>query len=578
MDAATEKKKPGTAFPQNPPAQSIYGRGATGAQPVPTPALPAAPARNTAFPQNVPARSIYDAPQGNTGVGALVDSIFAPKAQEAAPPKPTAPSMATGNASQIPTGGPAGWTGGAQKSATQSAGYSLPTKDFMPDTRAVLSESNKERANLMAQGRYGAAAGEAFRGAFAVVPAVAADLVNPLVAPAKAIASGAVDATQQFATGEVSPAAAVATTPASVPAATTPANNPLRVQEAKLGVQNPGNAQAAGAPGATKAPITSLGQGQDVGFGVTRFDVPGQSPLFTNMTDAAGMASNQALMNRGAVTPQNQAAMDALLERGANERAAQRAQQQFAAEAAQAQAGNATGLGMARELDGRMQAERQARTASMDMRQKMNESPQAYDVRMRAMQEAQRLAATQGNATADRGFNREKFAAEQQTAQARIGIDQQRLGIDQQRATNDAATGAQTREAKGMEISAARQLAGLQAQYMAATDPKVKQQLARQLATLSGKYEGGMKPQVIRGADTLGDGGQVIRGGERLIGVDPETGQVMDLTPGGAQTPSKPAAAGQKYEVGQTVPRADGAKARVLAIDENGQPTKFQIL
>lgn len=84
-----------------------------------------------------------------------------------------------------------------------------------------------------------------------------------------------------------------------------------------------------------------------------------------------------------------------------------------------------------------------------------------------------------------------------------------------------------------------------------------------------------MKPQVIRGADTVGDMGQVIRGGERLVGVDAD-GNVRDLTPASAQAPAKPAAAGQKYEVGQTVVRGDGAKARVLAVDESGKPTQFQ--
>lgn len=558
MEAATEKKKPGTAFPQNIPAQSIYGRGAPGAQPVAVPAQPAAPARNTAFPQNVP-RNIYAAPQGDTGVGAMVDSIFAPKAQEAAPAKPT---MATGNASQIPTGGPAGWAGGAPKQAAPSAEYVVPTKDFMPSTQAVLSESNKERASLMNQGRYGAAAGEAFRGALAAVPAVAADVVNPLVAPTKALLSGTADAAQQFATGEVSPAATVATTPASVPAAT-PANNPLRVQEAKLGVQNPGNAQAAGAPGQKGAPITSLGQGQDVGFGVTRFDVPGQSPLFTNKTDAAGMVDNLKLMNRGPVSAQNEAAAQAMSDRGAQERATVRnneaVRQQYAAEVAQANAINkATG-----ELSDK-------RTREMDFKKRDRELEVAAGSIRNSPQE--RAAIEQRRAELRTQFesgnlSREKMTAEQAANQARLAVDQQRVGIEQQRAgteqqrvNNDVATGAQTREARGMEISAARQLAGLQAQYMAATDPKVKQQLARQLATLSGKYEGGMKPQVIRGADTLGDGGQVVRGGERLIGVDPETGQVIDLTPGGAAA-AKPAGQQAAPVKNQTYTDANGNKA-----------------
>jgi len=52
--------------------------------------------------------------------------------------------------------------------------------------------------------------------------------------------------------------------------------------------------------------------GDDVGGGITRFDAAGKSPLFTNMTDAAGMADNAKLMGRGAVSAQNQLAMNGI--------------------------------------------------------------------------------------------------------------------------------------------------------------------------------------------------------------------------------------------------------------------------
>jgi len=49
--------------------------------------------------------------------------------------------------------------------------------------------------------------------------------------------------------------------------------------------------------------------GKDVGFGATRIDAPGKSPLFTNVTNAA---DNASLQGRAPMTSQNQGAMDGL--------------------------------------------------------------------------------------------------------------------------------------------------------------------------------------------------------------------------------------------------------------------------
>ena len=101
-----------------------------------------------------------------------------------------------------------------------------------------------------------------------------------------------------------------------------------------------------------KAPPMLNGQaGKDVGYGATRFDVPGKSPLFTNMTDSAGMASNTALTNRGAISPQNQGALDGIQARqdiGDRNRAIK---SQYDAEVAQAQAINEAGRRMNLEYD-----------------------------------------------------------------------------------------------------------------------------------------------------------------------------------------------------------------------------------
>ena len=69
-------------------------------------------------------------------------------------------------------------------------------------------------------------------------------------------------------------------------------------------------------PPAKDAPAVLQGAtGKDVGFGVTRFNVPGQSPLFTNMTDEAGMRSNDALISRKPQSDQDRIAGDNLSNR-----------------------------------------------------------------------------------------------------------------------------------------------------------------------------------------------------------------------------------------------------------------------
>lgn len=59
------------------------------------------------------------------------------------------------------------------------------------------------------------------------------------------------------------------------------------------------------------------------GGAAQRIDVPGKSPLYTNLTGAAGAADNAALMGRGQVSEQNMAAADNLEARGVAQRGAE---------------------------------------------------------------------------------------------------------------------------------------------------------------------------------------------------------------------------------------------------------------
>lgn len=111
----------------------------------------------------------------------------------------------------------------------------------------------------------------------------------------------------------------------------------------------------------------SPADGVNVGNGITRFDAPGKSPLFTNMTDAAGMASNQALMNRGAIRPEDQAIAQAMSDRfgreaqNTNQRAANATQ--MATETAMAQRSTDAGLKLAESVGQRIDGERARQNA-----------------------------------------------------------------------------------------------------------------------------------------------------------------------------------------------------------------------
>lgn len=136
-----------------------------------------------------------------------------------------------------------------------------------------------------------------------------------------------------------------------------------------------GDARPATAPEAPgTAPRLNNADGVNVGHGITRFDTPGKSPLFTNMTDAAGMASNQALQNRGAITPQNMAAADALA--GKYQREAQNTNQraanaeQMATETASAQRSNEAGSVLADKVGRRMQNERDIQNGEATLSQR----------------------------------------------------------------------------------------------------------------------------------------------------------------------------------------------------------------
>lgn len=147
--------------------------------------------------------------------------------------------------------------------------------------------------------------------------------------------------------------------------------NPLRVQERNARVADPGRQ-------AVVAPIQPKVEATPQSDKIMRYDVPGKSPLFTNMALEDG--SNQSLLNRREITPQNEAIMQRMADksvaetRGMAEGALRR--EQYAREVAAAQRINDAGAANAKVVEGRMQQEKTDRDLQL-MRSGFRGNPEA---------------------------------------------------------------------------------------------------------------------------------------------------------------------------------------------------------
>ncbi|MGB4823917.1 MAG: hypothetical protein WBP82_03300, partial [Leuconostoc mesenteroides] len=92
--------------------------------------------------------------------------------------------------------------------------------------------------------------------------------------------------------------------------ASSPSAAPVTPAQQQLAGAVPTSQPSEPAPTTVAAPTLNGAEGKDVGFGATRYDVQGKSPLFTNL--AADDPSNVALMNRKPMTAQDQGAMDGI--------------------------------------------------------------------------------------------------------------------------------------------------------------------------------------------------------------------------------------------------------------------------
>lgn len=232
--------------------------------------------------------------------------------------------------------------------------------------------------------------------------------------------------------------------------------------------------------GTTPARLNGV-DGKNVGYGATRFDLPGKSPLFTNMTDAAGLADNAKLMGRGAVTAQNQSAMDGIQARQDAGDQAARNKTQYDQEVAAANAVN------------KWQSERG-----------MN---------------ARALASRRDNETTRRG---QDITAKGQELQAGALRDSQKLAQNK--------FGLESL-ASAIDLKSKQQLMDAQQEYLKAKTPEEQKAAEHKLITLGGKQ--GKSPTFHPGSRVKNvDGSETVT---PAYVFDPSTGQAHEVQPGAQQ-------------------------------------------
>ena len=286
--------------------------------------------------------------------------------------------------------------------------------------------------------------------------------------------------------------------------ASSPSAAPVTPAQQQLAGAVPTNRPSETAPTTVAAPTLNGAEGKDVGFGATRrYDVQGKSPLFTNL--AADDPSNVALMNRKPMTAQDQGAMDGIQARQDANDQGMRNKMQYDAEVAQAQAFNAG--------------------------QKQFHMEQAA---LKGNKGAQAILA--GNLQADTTRRGQDITAK--------GQDQQAGAL---RASQKLAQNKDGREAtaSAMDQKSRQQLMDAQQEFLNAKTPDEQKAAERKLTTLGGKQTND-KGQVISLPDTLGDQGQVIRGGQAVLMPDgsivrPEQAGANPKGPAGVHAPTSKA-------------------------------------
>lgn len=375
---------------------------------------------------------------------------------------------------QIPTGGVAG------RGPTPAAQQPVTTYEdkFMPATRAVVSGAADDVVRNIQEKNFGAAVGNAVRGSAGVGPAIIADSWRPWGGAARQ----AVNAASTAFGGSETPMGPVGKQAQPVAQTSQPA-------QASYSNEGRNGTKPQDAAGALRAGSKST----DVGFGVTRIDEPGKSPLFTNLEGGADHASNVALMNRKPMTTQDSKALDNLTAKYDAQVRGALAAEQFARESEAAQRLNADNLRIAERQarEGELKRSRGEAEVKISSRNALPSERTEAQRTIDSLNAASREQAARNDAAEIAGQNRDlrmreldahdrRYAAESAERQARGALDRARFGIEQAREGREAGTYTQQQEVR-------TEIKRLTDQHAKETNPEQRQLLENRIRVLSGK-------------------------------------------------------------------------------------------
>lgn len=406
----------------------------------------------------------------------------------------------------------------------------------LPATTLAANAAKDATMDAAAKGNYAAAAGQAVRGAV-IAPAVAAvELGDKAIGAIGSAVKPVLQAGYTALTGDSGPmgfGAPGVRTAAAAPVAQRPGASDPMTGMGSVGV---GSRAATAMDNQISRPTTPRAVAVQPGGpvttqldgGITKIQEPGKSTLYTNVANDAGFGA------RGAISPQNMKAADALAQRYAGN-------PQFDAEVAAASAvngsapaGSSGGFGL---LDANRIAERNASIGGGGLEKQPGESRADYATRIGALtarrgQDVDERGNVRNNGTSMRNTDVTAATSRANTLTGEFGAtNRARMANDVQQAELG-----MRRETAGFANRAAADVEAARMAYLSAKTPEARDAAAKQLQVLSGGN------QAERPRFGYAPGGQVYDNNVGALvnqpGViyDQYTGQVVNQR-GGAAAP-----------------------------------------
>lgn len=417
-------------------------------------------------------------------------------------------------ADQIPNSAPPGWTGGTGERVTGNeftrnvtntmnalapvSGAAAPVvagvaRGFTGGAKAAAASPVVEKA--LAYGVPAAGFGALASAAGADQPSAAKSMRAQVAPPAATPAAGMSAPVQQE-------------TPAAMASAQSPASQPQGAQQIAPGVYRQGRGQYSDSP-----------------------DGMGFKPGFTGQPTAQDNAAAQALADRSM--------------RGFKPAGSETASEPVQPGQGLYIAPDTGGFGL---LDKNRMRERELQMATTSTKSGM-ESQQAYESRIKgavgALQGFQAEQAAAPRYAAEQALSgREMDLRGQEVAQRGEDLRQARgfragqLANDTARTALDAKRVGSDLEVRGFEVGQAKRMETLRAQYEAATDPKVRADLAQRIRVLSGKDDQANRFTVVPGGQEWDATAGVMRNVPARV-LNNQTGQFVDGAGGKALPPLK---------------------------------------